>query len=92
MIRLSGACLAWKQNIHFSNTSFGTGPATTGALEPPFLDELEGEIEDENIFRAELLTLKTFFYRSLGVQGLHLSLLDIHHCGAPYSNCEGIES
>ena len=65
----SEACLELQHFLHFANTSFRSGLATTRALEPSFLDELEEHSSDANIFQAQVLTRKTFSYRSLGVQG-----------------------
>ena len=88
MIAFSGACsksTAMQLFCQIRYTLFCDGPATTRPLKPPFLDELGGHDHDTNIFRAELLTRKTFFWRSIGVPILERSLTEL--LGACEATC-----
>ena len=81
-----------KHFLHFHNTFYGAGVATTRALEPSFLDELGGQHHDTNIFQAQSVTRKTFFYRSLRVQAPSSVALGSTTVGLPIVTAEGIEN
>ena len=81
MIHLSGACLetACMETKHsFFKHFVWDWPGHHRGAGTSIFGGIGGDISVANIFQAQVLTPKTFFYRSLRVQGLHqcqLSLL-----------------
>ena len=60
MIHLSEACHEKTQFLHFTNTSFRTGPATTGSLEHSFLEEAEGTSATQTYSELSFQLVKLF--------------------------------